>query len=473
MKSFDFSNLDSRHLKSHGFVVLSPNDNADYRSSDTEYQTRITKAKTLINTTLNEAFANSNYPNSKDEASVWVNAKSKIQSHADILSLIDTDIKKILETILGSQISEIRSSQIALRFSGENVKHNMDSKTETFMNFESMHIDNFTPKDFERQKLPSEFQLLLGVVLEDNLETNHGNYTCFPGSHIQIKAYLSNKCKTTENAYKYLCENGLNEMFKDLSFSNPYQVCASSGSIIIADRMLAHLISAPNMSNNYVRKIVWFRIKANNKSLNHLIRQPFECDTPELILLETEGRCYIDNYNTKTKQTTIFVKPNMISHVPNMFASMVQITGSYMTNKFGLTSVHTCGFLSKLSHQIWMKQLSVSNNLTEIVRRINETDYNELIKSWFKLPTNETKNEQEIVEACINFHHLHSLSKSKMFTDWSKIFNISVVIERGQPGKITMTGKLNSIIVFRDQGVMRLHWSEKPDFVMGKENEET
>jgi hypothetical protein len=250
-------------------------------------------------------------------------------------------------------------------------------------------------------------------------------------------------------------------MFNELKFSNPLQICAAKGSIIMVDRMLAHLISSPNNSNDYIRKIVWFRIKSVEKSYEHLVRQITKYDTKEIIDLEISGKCYLDQNNLDSM--ILYAKPNMEHHIPNLFASMVKINGTYVNGEFVLTDVHSCGFLSKETHLIWSKQLAKINNLTEIVETINKIDYNQLLKSFFIVPEDKPK---QYVNATIVFHHLHSLSKSRMMTEWADIFGITVDIVRGTPGRITMTGDLNSIIAYKNQGIDRLHWSKNPTFVV-------
>src|SRR6185503_2102755 len=107
-----FNDLTSRHWRSHGFIV--------FPQSNSEYQAKLVKARTLVNTTLNETFPNAIYPKTKEEALSWVNSKSKIQSYPDVLNLIDSNVTNILETILESKMSIVKSSQIAVRFPGEN-----------------------------------------------------------------------------------------------------------------------------------------------------------------------------------------------------------------------------------------------------------------------------------------------------------------------------------------------------------------
>ena len=68
----------------HGFVVFPP-------SQSPESQANRSKTKQLINNTLNQTFPDAKYPKNKEEAEIWVTAKSKIQSHPDILGLVDPD----------------------------------------------------------------------------------------------------------------------------------------------------------------------------------------------------------------------------------------------------------------------------------------------------------------------------------------------------------------------------------------------
>jgi hypothetical protein len=586
-----YKQLTARHFKSHGFFVS--------ENKDEKWTNLIEQARNLIDEALNDACPDKTYPTDKTSATCkkWIDKKSKIQSHPSILNLIDNSLIAMLEKMLGTNIQPVRSSQIAVRFPGEGTKinnndnnndndndndndNNNDSKENNNDNIDnvikikmhpnllsSIHIDNFTQKDFQRKKLPGEFQLLVGIVIDDNLNIDHGNFTCFPGSHNQIRAWLYKKVKTqipksvidnvdnmnniddqkfaidnvdnmnnsddvaiaqrgylrlTNDAYKYLCDNGLTEMFNELKLIKSYQICAKAGSMIIADRMLAHLICSPNNSNDYIRKIVWFRIKSknNNNPYGHLIRRwpvneynitqraqrvaqrvaaptaptaaldevshrqpkglPLGVEygsnqritqraqrvaaptaaLDEVEQLEIEGRCYLDNVNAMNREIVLFAKPNMINHLPNMFASMVELKGSYEDNKFNLTKVHTCGFLSRESHQLWLNQLLQLNDLTNIVKTINDTDYKNLLSSWFKIPDRITN----VVTAELTFHHIHSLAKTEMMKEWAKLFNIDVSIARGNPGIIFMKGEDQMIKEYVKQAVMRFHWSEKPIF---------
>jgi len=475
----DFLNLPQRHFENYGFVVV-------YPEIDQPFTDRLKKAQDKINYCLNYCFPDvshdaKNYPKNKEDALPWIHAKSSIQSHPDILGLIDPSIMKLLKNVLKKDIQPIRSSQIAVRFPGENEENP----------FASIHLDNFTKKDrLERPKIPGEFDLLVGILLEDNLEKDHGNFTLYPGSHHQIRAYLTKKLggvvvAQSKDAYKYLCNNGFEEMFEELKFSNPYQVCGKAGSIILVDRMCAHLISAQNLSTTYARKIVWFRIKSVGIGYDHLIRQTGagthsltldllgKFRLTQLIDLEIEGRCYLDTMDTSVStdltKMTIYAKPNMKIHQPNMFGSMVQLKVTPISNgTYFLDSVHTCGFLSKTAHAKWLEELRLLPDLTTIVQTINQTDYNELIKSWF-VKTNQNTNldPRKTSTGKITFHHLHSLSKTRMMEEWAKIFQLEICIVRGEPGKVTVTGCMSSIFEFYDHGVWRLHWSKLPEFVIG------
>src|SRR5947207_3448413 len=84
----NFSHLAARHFKNHGYVVLEPR-------SDPQYLNNIKKAQTIINHTLEETFPDALYPKNKEEAEKWVVEKSKIQTHPDILGLIDSQTTKI------------------------------------------------------------------------------------------------------------------------------------------------------------------------------------------------------------------------------------------------------------------------------------------------------------------------------------------------------------------------------------------
>ena len=149
-------------------------------------------------------------PTSREDALDWIKEKSKYQRNKLLLDLCNIDIINFLEENIFSKdyIKKVKSCQVAYRFPGEDGS-------------DKYHIDNFTEKDLhQRNRIPNEFSLLVGVCLSDVDEQNHGNFTCFPWSHHLVSLY----CKL--HGYDYLSKHGLDHMRDSLQFDNEYQITA-------------------------------------------------------------------------------------------------------------------------------------------------------------------------------------------------------------------------------------------------------
>lgn len=429
------NNLEQQHFSDFGFVVQS-------NRIDPE---RVRTAHQLIQSNFPIPF-----PTSKETASSWMNIKSRLRTDPIILSLIEPLISQIEQKC--GPIHPIHSCQIGSRFPGEGLEPS------------SWHLDNFTDRDVARAIRPREFDLMLGIYLSDNLEGNQGNFTCYPGAHHQIRAYLAQHgCRSPEDAIARLSEH---LPVDKISVPDSFQVRASAGSVLWVDRALPHLISGPNSSVDYVRTIIWFRIYP--MKLNHTLI--LHRATPSSLPIELDGRGY--QVSDSGEVQVYRVKPNWTKHIPNFFGSMVEVT----FDSRGCQSIHTGGFLSKLGHQRWLKQLQSHRDIFSIICIINSTDYEYLIEQLF--PLEEEEAELVRTESCsilrlvqieLTFHHLHSEAKSAMIRRWCHQLDITADITRGVPGKIIVVG-IESRVNLVMERIRGLYFNRTPIIVRCKLN---
>lgn len=409
-------NLDNQTLRDHGFVIL----NNFFEKS------KLQPIHSDFQAILSDLYGN-NLPQNADEAEPWIAIKSQLQRAKSILALINNDIASYLKDHLNFEIELVKSCQIAARFPGEGI------------DTQPWHIDNFTEKDLKRSFKPKEFDLLVGIYLTDNQTENAGNFTCYPGGHHQTRAYSRCINSDINLVYDHFRSEGLDPIRSQLKLASSFQVKAGYGSVLIADRMLPHLICAPNLSDQ-TRIIIFFRTRFKHHNLSNL----FFGTGPKNDLgnqIELAGLGY-------QKSETIYrIKPRLKQHLPNAIASMVEIKFNQM-----LISIHSSGFLSKMSHNKWLDKLR-NQSLLEIVEAINDVNYEFLIEEWY--PMSEPVGELKSVK--IEFHHIHSASKSAMIRSWHPAVEVSI----GQPGLITFTLQetVAQVLISR---ILALHWNRKP-----------
>lgn len=434
------SNLDTQFFLDNGFLVL---DNLLENVDD---------AAALLENTIKSV----KMPTSKDDAIEWISAKSKIQSNKILMDLIkNPQVTIVLNNLLGEFI-EPKSCQIASRFPGENYSfENKEWYTE-------WHIDNYTDKDFERKRIPQDFSCLVGVYLTENEYEFAGNFTVFPGSHYQIQSH-----SIMNGGRKYYEENGLKKIRKELVLEKPYQIMAKKGSVIFAHRYLAHLISAPNESDD-IRTIVWFRVRGNNncelsftniwndyKGIAKDTKYP-EKYNDEIIRIENKGYGY---FCSNTKNGIILrIKSNGKKYFPCMFASHVTLTYYYDDN----VNIHTNGFINKKNHNLIAKELQYKT-LFEMAEWIYKCDYCKLIESWHPsqnpLSQNATNSNDKISQKIIRLHHLHSKSKCDMLIKWGNELKLNGGVLKGVPGQIIATGPSSMINIFVER-FKCFHWKQ-------------
>lgn len=433
------SNLESQFFIDNGFIVFD------------ELLTDVSAQIELINSTIDKI----KIPTSKEESSEWVKLKSKIQSNKILLDLVNCEqISNKITNLLGDYFV-IKSCQIACRFPGEN-KISSEKKWDPSKEW---HIDNYTEKDFKRTKLPKDFSLLVGVYLTDNETDFSGNFTVFPCSHHQIQAF-SNK----NGGIEHYETKGLIEARQNLVLGKPHQIKAKKGSVVFAHRHLAHLISAPNNSDQ-IRTIIWFRVCGKNNSTHSFtnIWNDYTKLSKDTIypkdqyenIIEIESRGYGYFVKNSKNEFVMRLKQCGKNYLPCMFASFITLTYNNSTHK---VSVHTNGFINKNKHQLIANELS-KKTLVEMAEWIYDCDYCDLIESWHPITkeiidkTNDNKTAQKV----IRLHHLHSKAKTKMLIKWGNELNLIGGILKGFPGLIVFEGKEDLVNLFCSR-FKSFHW---------------
>lgn len=429
------NNLQTQFFIDNGYIIL------DQKFTQSELNIPIK----LINTALIDP------PKTKNDAIFWVKKKTKLQRKKDIISIINNPkIKSVLDQLL-SGMKPITHCQIASRFPGENCSENNQIPNNWY---ESWHIDNYTPKDFERNHIPPDFSCLVGIYLSDNLDEFTGNFTIFPGSHHQIQIFSQQN-----GGQDYYQQNGLTNIRQSLKLNNPFQIKTDLGSIIICHRMLPHLISAPNTSNK-IRTIIWFRITSNTRigysdpetftniwkewSIHNPIYPNQYID--QIKEIELVGYGYLEKSDTDYIQLRL----KQFNSYPCLFASRITLKLFTTNNNI---QIHTNGFISRKNHHKIAND--IKNNCKSIIEMaiyINNLDYDKMILNWY--PFIKSNNKFQI--KTYKLHHIKSKSKTDMMLKWANELAIYGFIIIGKPGFVIIGGDYLDIFVKRFDC---FHWS--------------
>lgn len=92
------------------------------------------------------------------------------------------------------------------------------------------------------------FDVLVGVYLNDNMNKDHGNFMVWPG-------ILPDDVNINKGVYE--------ETSTFVPTDPPHQIMAKKGSVIVVNRRACHG-TAPNISKDYIRQVVWFRLQASS-----------------------------------------------------------------------------------------------------------------------------------------------------------------------------------------------------------------
>ncbi|QHT60833.1 phytanoyl-CoA dioxygenase family protein [Paenibacillus lycopersici] len=155
-----------------------------------------------------------------------------------------TPAKAIIDSLVGDDgYHPIGMGQIALRFPGY-----MDNPPDDF----GAHLDGVLRV---KDSIAQNFTALVGVVLSDQSEPDHGNFTVYPGTH---KAYE-----------QYFREHGPEVLFREEGFRTihrsanvplpkPVQLTAEPGDLIITHYQLIHA-GGVNQSDR-IRYSIYYRV---------------------------------------------------------------------------------------------------------------------------------------------------------------------------------------------------------------------
>ncbi len=154
--------------------------------------------------------------------------------------LMKTDAFSLIESALGQdKVVPSKNVQCALRFPGHDLKslHNLRP-----------HIDSFHPSVDGNPGRITPFIALAGFFLNDIDQDNCGNFTVWPGTHLQFADYFE----------KHGADPELKLGIPPVDLPEPLQIKAKAGDMIIAHYQLAHTAAA-NISEA-IRYAVYIRM---------------------------------------------------------------------------------------------------------------------------------------------------------------------------------------------------------------------
>lgn len=156
---------------------------------------------------------------------------------ADLLNR--TPAFRLAESVIGEgKLKEVKAGQIALRFP---VLADPPRKP-------GPHLDGmYSPTNGVPEGTISNFTALVGVLLSDLPDINSGNFTVWPGTHLQYEQYFR----------EHGPESLLNGM-PPIKMPEPVQITGKAGDIVLCHYQLAHGI-APNVSP-HIRYAIFFRL---------------------------------------------------------------------------------------------------------------------------------------------------------------------------------------------------------------------
>ncbi len=402
-----FGNLDACFLVDHGYLIL------PVRLSDEILEEPLRM--------INKVLSRTGEPKSMEQAMLedgWFRRKGKLQGKKIYHNLFNqTIIRQFIEDNIIGSVYDVKTCQIALRFKGENCS---DGKIPDNW-YENWHIDNYTDKDFDvRKRIPSDFTFSLGIYLDDNLEDFSGNFTVFPGAHHRVQSYSR---ANGGQAHYERCR--LNEIKKSLNLQKPYQIKATKGSVIIAHRMLPHLV-APNMSDR-TRSVIWYRVTAKTRPVDRVCPEAFMDIWKEWISIRKHIQLKTDHYHplcgneirqieeagvgyqVSYDEYHVFLRIRPSISIPCKLASMISI---WWGNDWRL---HTNGFIARDKNHLIKKTIEndLRDNITlcRVAEWIYNCDYDQMIKRWFPYIKTIT-DDDKMVTRSFWFDHLHSFSIS-------------------------------------------------------------
>ena len=166
----------------------------------------------------------------------------ELRDDPDVTGLCtDSGAWDVLEALLGAgQVAPPPQGQLALRF---------PSMAETPKQ-PNCHLDGMpTPSNEGATDRIEHFTCLLGVLLADMPEPNHGNFTVWPGAHRQCERWFQ------QHGARSLLTDGMPK----IDYPEPVQVTGQAGDIVIAHYLLPHS-NGPHLGPD-IRYMCFFRMK--------------------------------------------------------------------------------------------------------------------------------------------------------------------------------------------------------------------
>jgi hypothetical protein len=404
MKNKTMKDIKKRFLLMHGFVHYSKVVNID-------------GVEKMIDQKLDKV----GIPKSREDAKEWVKEKSKLQGHPEILSLINRGkAERIIEEVFG-EFEKAKSSQIAYRFPGEG-KEGVP------------HIDNYTEKDLHRSRIPPDFDLLVGIALNDTLDENRGNFTVFPGSHYQVEGY-----SRKNGGIGFFSKHGLSDMLSKTTFHPQHQLLLEKGDLLIVNRSLLHLICSPNQSDQ-IRKMIFFRVRRSSHSFDRTRDVWSGWKFKENLFLDDPFNG--SGYGYRASETRYYLRTFLSQ--PNLFASSLILDLKDHT-------LRTNGFLSKTAERRLSKLIFKARDPVLIGKYIYDLNYATLIKEWFP------DHHQNFLH--LKFDHIKSKSKSEMIKEWADELGLKGLLIKGKPGFLYVEGERIELFKKRFEC---LYWNKRP-----------
>ena len=150
-----------------------------------------------------------------------------------------TPVRSIVESLVGEGMAEpVDHGQIALRF----------PSLQDPPGAPSPHLDGmYTPQNGVREGTIGNFTMLVGVLLSPVRQSNAGNFTVWPGTHLLYEQYFR--------------EHGADSLLRGMppvDLPQPVQTTGEPGDVFFVHYQLGHGV-APNVSP-YSRYALFFRV---------------------------------------------------------------------------------------------------------------------------------------------------------------------------------------------------------------------
>ena len=168
----------------------------------------------------------------------------ELQTQSVVTDLFNASgLREILQQLMGeNSVAPAQSAQLALRFPRE---------LGAPIHAPGPHIDGVhTPNNGVPKGEIYSFSALVGVFLSDVADENAGNFTVWPGSHIQMQDYFR------EHGIGVITDEGRTPPIEK---NEPLQIKAQAGDAVIAHYQLLHGVAGNHAA--WPRYASFFRVK--------------------------------------------------------------------------------------------------------------------------------------------------------------------------------------------------------------------